>query len=65
MRYLVDFLEFEGSIGFLIGQRVKRFDIAFKIDWRTPEGGHTFGRWLEICSNKDCSIIPPSLASTD
>ena len=47
------FPKIEGSIGFLIGQRVRHF------------GRIRLGRWLEICFNKDCSIIPRSLASAE
>ena len=35
-----------GSIGLLIEQRAKPFDITFAIDLRTPEGGHTLIRTL-------------------
>ena len=46
----------------LIGQRVKHFGIA--IDLRNTYA-FWIGRWHEICLNKDCCIIPPSLVSSE
>ena len=46
------------SVGFLVEQRAKYWG-------EHQEWPPWFGRRLEICFNKDCSIIPPSFASTD
>ena len=46
------FSKIEGLIGFLIGQRAKRFGFAFAIDLRIPESGRFWiGRWHELCFN--------------
>ena len=59
--------EVEGSTGRPIEQRAKPFGITFATDLRTPEGGRTLNSdvTLKNCFNKDCSIIPPSLASAE
>ena len=51
--------------GFLIEQRAKHWASLCHRFENTRERPHWFGRRLEICINKDCSIIPPSLASAD
>ena len=65
--HLIDLLRLK-DIGFLIEQGAKHFGIALAIDLRIlekqPLSGSDAGL-ISIHFNKDCSIIPPSLASTE